>query len=75
MLSGLTSMVTAAAAWMRPPWLRGERGQSVVEYVLLLTLIVFAGVLLLQWSSFTTALNDALTSVENAFGQNGAATP
>jgi Flp pilus assembly pilin Flp len=42
-----------------------ERGQAFVEYVLLLTLVSIAVVLIVEWGNFTTALKNAVNDITN----------
>ena len=45
--------------------LRSERGQTFVEYALLLLLVAVAITAAVDWGGFLAAIQKALTSVEN----------
>jgi Flp pilus assembly pilin Flp len=54
--------------------LKRQDGQAFVEYALVLTLVAVAVVLLVQWGSFTGALKNALSRVENVLNTSGTST-
>jgi Flp pilus assembly pilin Flp len=66
------SLIAAVAVRMQASFARrrGEDGQSFVEYVLVLTLLAVGVVVLLQWGSFSAALQGSLQRVIS--GINGA---
>jgi Flp pilus assembly pilin Flp len=47
---------------------RSERGQSFVEYALLLLLVAVLVAGLAQWGTFRNAIGTALTKISNAIG-------
>lgn len=55
-----------AALASRVPDAGGERGQTFVEYALVLVLVAVAVSVLAAWTNLDTAIGNALQSVANA---------
>ena len=48
--------------------LKSERGQTFVEYALILAVVVVAVLLAVTWTGLGTAIQNAITQVSNAIG-------
>ena len=62
--------------WKRQ-WLKGRKGQSIVEYLVIVT-VVIAAILLIRGTvagNMNTLFTNAATQTGNAAGQVGGATP
>jgi Flp pilus assembly pilin Flp len=47
--------------------IENEKGQTFVEYALVLSVIVVGVLLLATWTGLGTAINDAITDITEAF--------